>query len=212
MRWCWHRWAFYIGCDPTRGVACQKRYFLQVRSLDTRTKNRNAARDDAGRYTQGNLQAMLLKPVCNAWSCHLHKERCNTRSGRWNFIQRWEAGVPTGVLRSAHLGSFAAAHVAASEEYCGSWLESAGECPSWWCALRASGGFSKIDCQLSYIQATLSCRQQNLRDVFCQTQRSREPVYTPVWAVPQPWLARYYPRVSLLTCVSHHQSAVWISV
>jgi hypothetical protein len=29
-------------------------------------KNRHVARDDVGRYTQGNLHAMLLKPVYNA--------------------------------------------------------------------------------------------------------------------------------------------------
>jgi len=86
LPWCWHRWASYIGCDPAGGVACQKGHNLQVRSLDTRTKIRHAARDDVGRYTQGNLQAMLLQPVCNAWSCHLHRERCNTRSRRWDWV------------------------------------------------------------------------------------------------------------------------------
>ena len=55
-----------MGCDPAGGVPCQDAQNLQVRSLDTRTKNRHAARDEIGRYTLGNLQSMLLKPVCNA--------------------------------------------------------------------------------------------------------------------------------------------------
>jgi len=66
LPWCWHCGAFDIGCDPAGGVACQEGHHLQVGSLDTRTKSRHAARDDVGRYTQGNLQAMLLKPVCNS--------------------------------------------------------------------------------------------------------------------------------------------------
>jgi len=184
LPWFWHRWAFYICCDPARGVAFQKGHNLQVRSLDTCTKNRHAAQDDVGRYTQGNLQSTLLKPVCNAWSCHLHRERCNTRSWRWDSVYMWEAGVAARVLRSAPLGLFVAAHPATPEEYCGSWLESAGERPLRRCVLRASGRSSQIDCQFSYIQATHSCRQQNSRDVFCRTWRSREPVYPPVWALP----------------------------
>jgi len=212
LPWCWHRWAFYIGCDPAGGLPCQKGHNLQVRSLDTRTRNRHAARDDVGLYTQGNLQATLLKPVCNASSCHRHRERCNTRSRRWDFVLWWDAGVPAGVLHSAPLGLFATAHLAASEEYCCSWSESAGEWPLRRFALRSSGRSSMIDCQLSYMQGTLSCHQQNSRDVFRRTWRSREPVYPPVWALSQPRLARYYPGVSLLTCVSHHQSAVCITV
>jgi len=66
LPWCWNRSAFDTGCDPAGGVACQEGHNLQVRSLETRTKNRHVTRDDVGRYTQGNLQAMLLKPVCNA--------------------------------------------------------------------------------------------------------------------------------------------------
>jgi hypothetical protein len=66
---------FYIGCDPAGGIACQDAQILQVRSLDTRIKNRHATRDNVGRYTLGNLQAMLLKPVYNALSCHLHRQR-----------------------------------------------------------------------------------------------------------------------------------------
>jgi len=116
LSWCWHRWAFYIGCDPAGGVACQEGYNFEVHSLYTRTKNRPATRDDVGCYTQANLQAMLLKPVCNTWSYHLHRERCSTRSRLWDYVEIWEAGVPTRVLRSAPLGMFAAAHSAASEE------------------------------------------------------------------------------------------------
>jgi len=209
---CWHRWAFDIGCDPTGGVACQEGHNPQVRSLDSRTKNRHATRDDVGRYTQGNLQVMLLKPVCNPWSYHLHREHCNTSSQRWDCAERSEAGVTAGVLRSAPLGLFSASHPAASDEYCCSWLDSAGEWPSWCCALRASGGSSKINYQLSYIQATLSCRKQNSGDVFRQTWRSRDTVYPPLWVLPKRRLARYDLGVSLLTCVSHHQSAVCISV
>ena len=117
-----------------------------------------------------------------------------------------------GVLCAAPLGLSAAANPAASEEYCGSWLESVGERPLRCCALRASGGSSTIDCQLSYIQATVSCRYQNSRGVFCETWRSREPVYPPLWAFPKCWLALHCPRMALLTLVSHHQSAVCISV
>jgi len=137
---------------------CQEGYNLQVRSLDTRTQNRHAAWDDVGRYTQGNLQAMLLELVFKAWSCHWHREHCNTRPRRRGFFSRWEAGVPSGELHSAFLGLSAAAHPAISEEYCGSWLELAGERPLPCCGLRGSGRSSKIDCQLSYIQPTLSCR------------------------------------------------------
>ena len=86
LPWFWHPWAFYIGCDPARGIACRKGHNPQVHSLDTRTINRHAARDDVGHYIQGNLQALLLKPVCNAWSCHLHRECCNTRSWRWDWV------------------------------------------------------------------------------------------------------------------------------
>ena len=183
VRWCRHRWGFDIGCDPPGGVACQEGHNLQVHSLDTPTRDRHVTRDNVGRYTQGTLQAMLLKPVCNGWRCHLHRECCNTHSRRWDFVSRWEGGVPARVPRSAPLGLFATAHSAASEEYCGSWSESGGERPLRCCALRASGGASKIDCQLSYIQANLSCRQQNSRDAFHQTWRSREPVYPPLWGL-----------------------------
>jgi len=86
LPWCWHSWAFSIGCDPARGVACQDAHNLQVCALHTRTRNRHAARADAGRYTQGNLQAMLLKPVCNTWSCHLHRKRCRNRSWRRDVV------------------------------------------------------------------------------------------------------------------------------
>jgi len=84
--WDWHRWAFYIGCDLTGGVALQKRHNLQVPSSDTLTKHRHAAPDDVGRYTQGNLQMVLKYQVCNAWSCDLHRERCNTRYWCWDFV------------------------------------------------------------------------------------------------------------------------------
>jgi len=86
LPWCWRRWAFYIDCDPAGGVPCQEGHNLHVCSLDTRTKNRHAARDDVGCYTLRNLQAMLLKPVCNDWSCHLHREGCNTHSRRWDLV------------------------------------------------------------------------------------------------------------------------------
>ena len=88
---CSYRWAFYIGCDPTGGVACQEGHNLQDFSLDSDTNNRHAARDDIGCYTVGKLQAMLVKPVCNAWSCRLHRKRCNTCSRHWDFVKRWQA-------------------------------------------------------------------------------------------------------------------------
>jgi hypothetical protein len=47
--------------------------------LNTRTQNRHVAQDDVGYYTLSNLQARMLKLVCNAWSCNLQRERCNTR-------------------------------------------------------------------------------------------------------------------------------------
>jgi len=34
----------------------------------------------------GNPQGMLLKPICNAGSCHLPRDCCNTRSPRWDFV------------------------------------------------------------------------------------------------------------------------------
>jgi hypothetical protein len=48
-------------------------------------------------------------------------------------------------------------------------FDDVGQRPLLRCALRASGGSSKIDCQLSDIQATLSCRQQNSKDAFRRT-------------------------------------------
>ena len=212
LPWCWHRWAFYTDSHPAGGVVCQDPHDLQVCSLDTHTKNRHATRDDVGCYSLGNLQAMLLKPVCNTWSCHLNREHYNTRSRYWNCVYRWVAEVPAGVLHSAPLCLFAASYPVASEEYCSSWLESVGERPFWCCALRASGGSWRIHCQLPYTQTTLSIHQQNSRDVFHRTWRSREPVYPPLWALTKHQIAHYYPRVSLLTCVSHHQSTVCINV
>jgi len=194
------------------GVAWHEGYNLQLCSLDTHTNYRHVARDDVGRYTQRNPQAMLLKLGCNAWSCHLHRERCNTCSRRWDFVSRWEAGIPVGVPCSAPLGLFAAAHPVASEDYCSPWQELAGDRPFRRCALRASGGSSKIDCQLSYILATLSCCQQNSSELFHRTWRSTEPVHPPLWALTQSPSACHHPRVSLLTCVSHHHSTVRILV
>ena len=120
--------------------------------------------------------------------------------------------LPTRVLRSAHLGLNAARHRATSGDYSGCWLESVGERPLWRGGLRASGGSPKIDWQLWYILFTLSVRQQNWRGVFRQTWRSREQVYPQLRALPKRRLVRYYPWVSHLTCVSHHQSAMWIVV
>jgi hypothetical protein len=120
LPWCWHLRAFYICCEPARGIACQAAHNLQVRSLDTQTKNRHDTCDHGGRYTLGNLQAMSQKPVCNASSCRLHSEQCNTRSRRRDVVYSSVTGVPTGVLRSAFLGLFAAVHPATTEEYCGS--------------------------------------------------------------------------------------------
>jgi len=172
-----------MGCDTAGGVACPEGHKLHVHSLDTHSKNRDATQDDVGPYTLRNVQAMLLKPVCNAWSCDLLGEHCNTRYRHSEFVSRWEAGVPASVLHSAPLSLFAAAHPAASDEYCGTWLELAGERRLQLCPLRACGRSSKIDCQLSYIQASLSCRQQNSRDVFHRTWWSKEPVYSPLWAL-----------------------------
>jgi len=181
--WCWHRWVFNIGCDRAGGVACQEGHILQVCSLDTRTNKWHATQHDVGCYTQGNLQAMLLKQGCNAWSCHRHTEYCNTHSQCSDVVWRWETGVRAREPNSACLGLFAAAHSAASEEYCCARSELAGEWPLWLCVLRASGRSSMIDCQMSYIQATHSCRQQISRDVFHRAWSSREPVNRPLWAL-----------------------------
>jgi len=155
---CWHRWVFDIACYLAGGDAWQEEHDLQVRLLDTCTKERHAAQDDVGRYTQGNLQATLLNQVCNAWSYHLHRNQCNIHSQRWDLVSKWEVGEQDGVLCSAPLGLFAAAYPPSSEEYCSSWLESAGVGPLWRCVLRTSGGTLNRDCQLLYIHATVSCR------------------------------------------------------
>jgi hypothetical protein len=97
---------------------------LQVRYEDTRTNIIDATRDDVGFNTQGNLQAMLLKPVCNAWRCHLRRERWNANPRHWGCVYRWHAGEPAGVLRTALISFFAAAHLAGSDKYCNSCLES----------------------------------------------------------------------------------------
>ena len=60
LPWCWHRWSYDIGSDSAGGVACQEGHNPQFHSLDTHTNNSHAARDDVGRYTQGN---------CRLW-CH----------------------------------------------------------------------------------------------------------------------------------------------
>jgi hypothetical protein len=75
---CRQHGAFYIGFDPAGGVACQEGNAFLVGSLDTSTKNSHVTCDDVGRYTQGNLQAMLVKPIYNVCSYHLHRECCNT--------------------------------------------------------------------------------------------------------------------------------------
>jgi hypothetical protein len=78
LPWYWQHWEFFIGCDLTRGVACQQEHNLQVDSLDTCTKNRHPTPDDVGLNTLGNLQAMLVKPVSNAWRSYLLREHYNT--------------------------------------------------------------------------------------------------------------------------------------
>jgi len=162
-------------------------------------------------YT-GQSASYAAKPVYNARSYHLDRERCNTHSWHRDFVQRCVNVVPARVLRSAPLCLFTAAHPATSGEYCGWWLQSAGERLLRHCGSRVSAASSKIDWQLSYIQATLSCRQQTSRAVFDQTWISREPVYLLLWVLTKCWLTRYYPGSYLLTWVSHHQSAVCISV
>ena len=57
---CGHRSLFYIGCDPAGGVAWQEGHNHHDHSLDPLTKNGHSARDNVGRYTQGNLRGMLL--------------------------------------------------------------------------------------------------------------------------------------------------------
>jgi len=147
-------------------------------------KNRHATADYVGRYTQINLHARLLKPVCNAWSYHIHRERCNTCALVWDFFNRLGCGGPAGVHHAAPFGLLAGAHPSPFQDDWGSWLELAGEQPLWQGALRASCRSSKMDCQLWYIPATVTCCQQNWGDVSCQIWRSREPVYPPVWTLP----------------------------
>ena len=137
LAWCQHRWACYKCCDLATGIACQWGHSFQVCSLDNGTKNRHAAQDDIGHYTLGTLQAMLLKPVCNHWSCHLHRERWNTQCQHGAFANRWEAAVSDGVFCSVPLDLFATAQPVTFEQYYGSWLELAGERPLWCYALRA---------------------------------------------------------------------------
>jgi len=103
LPWCWHLWAYHIGCYPAAGVASQEGHNLQVLVLDTRTRGRYAARDDMHCYNQSNLQPMLLNQVCNTWNCHLHTERCTTCAWHWDFVQRWGAAVPAGAPHSAPL-------------------------------------------------------------------------------------------------------------
>ena len=183
LPWCLHRGALDIGWYPARDDARQKGDNLQLGLLDTRTKNWHATRHDGGRYTPGNLHEMLLKLVCNTWSWYLQSEHWNTRSRRWHFVWRWEAAAVASVPSSAPRGCYAAVQRASSEEYCGSWTESAAPRPLHHSLLRASGGSSKIDCQLSNIQAALSCRQPTSRNVFHRTLWSTEPVYPLLWAL-----------------------------
>ena len=110
LLWCWNCFAFYIGCGPAGAIPSQKGHDLNVSSLDSRNKNRQAARDNVDPNTQGTLQALLLKLVCNASSYPLRTECCNTRPRRCDFVNRCEAGVHAVVLHSVALGSFAADH------------------------------------------------------------------------------------------------------
>jgi len=119
LPWCLHCWVVYICFDSAGAVVCQEGQNLQVYSLDAGTKNRHAARDDIGCYTQGRLQAMLLTLDCKPWSCHLHREHWNAGSWCSDFVWKWEAGVPTWVPCSAPRSFFAAAPPADSEQYCG---------------------------------------------------------------------------------------------
>ena len=120
--------------------------------------------------------------------------------------------MSTGVLWSPVLGLHTNHHPATSESNCSCWSESAGVKPLQHCELRASCRSLKIDWELSNRQATHSCCEQNLRDVFCWTWRSREPAYVLFWVLTLHWSACYYPWVSLHTCVSHNQATVCISV
>jgi len=122
------------------------------------------------------------------------------------------AGAAPEVLLSGHVGLVPAAHPAASEEYWCSLSDSVRERPLRRSALRASGRSSKIDCQLPYIQATLCCRKQNSRNLFRRIWSTKEPVYPRLWVLTKLQSACYSLWVSLLTCVSHHQSTVCISV
>jgi len=146
MHGCWKAWVFHIDCNSATGGPCQQGHNLPVRSLDIRTKTRYAAQDHVGRYSLGNLYAMLLKVVLAGWSCHQHRERGNTRSQCWDVILWWEAGVHAHVPLSAHLCLYTAAQQATAEEYCGSWLWLAGEWPLTHCAFQASGRSLKIYC------------------------------------------------------------------
>jgi hypothetical protein len=107
LPWSFHRWGFHISCDSTGGVACHEGHILQTSSLHTCTKNRHAARDHVGHNSVPNslcnLQAMPLKRDRNTWCCHLHRACCNTRSWHWDFVDTWEATLPTAVLRSTPL-------------------------------------------------------------------------------------------------------------
>jgi len=80
--------AFNIGCDPAGGVACQDAHNIQFCSLNTRTKNTHGARDEDGRYTMRILLSLLLKPISNAYSCHLQGESYNTHSQPWDVAYR----------------------------------------------------------------------------------------------------------------------------
>jgi hypothetical protein len=85
----WHRWVLYIGYDPAGGVFCQEVCNLPAHSLDTPTKQKLAARNDAGGYTLGNMELMLLKLVNNAWGFHLHRHHCDIRSWRCGCVARF---------------------------------------------------------------------------------------------------------------------------
>jgi len=73
---CWHRWVFYLGCDPAGAVALQEGQNHKVHCFNTCNWYRHTAWDDIGCYTQGILESMLLKLGCNAWSWHLLREIC----------------------------------------------------------------------------------------------------------------------------------------
>jgi len=127
-------------------------------------------------------------------------------------VTMWDVGGSAEEPRLIRVELIIVVHAVACDKYCISGSESAGERIWWDRSMRASGGSSKVDCQLSDFPGTVSSHQNISSDVFRQTWRFWEQVDPPLYGLTSHRSAGHQHRVSLPTCVSNWMSAMCISV